>query len=110
MINLNINYSLKADATPELNARFVAEFIEALEAKGYTLQGETVKPVKPASIEREKGEHELAWLAQSGHKRMKVPSTWEGTREEWAKKLLANESEVVHNSEESEDEHDILHV
>lgn len=96
MINLNVNITIKPDAMPETNAAYVAAFIRELANLGYNLNAEQVKPIR--AEREEKGPIELQYLTQSGKQRMKVPSSFVGSREEWAAKLLVgdepeNESE-----------------
>lgn len=107
MLNLNISYSLKADQSPELNAAFVAAFINALETKGYSINSASVKPVKVAQNAKEKGPNEMQYLQEKGLTRMLVPSSWQGTREEYAVHALTDETPV--EQEESEDPLDIFH-
>jgi hypothetical protein len=109
-IHLNINLAIKADAMPDANAAYVATFIEALAAKGYQFSTESEKPVKVAQSAKEKGPLETLLLENTGKSRMKVPSAWEGTREEWAGKLLTGETPTENVTEEGEiDPMDVFH-
>lgn len=110
MINLNITFALKPDQSPELNASFVAAFIEALEAKGYSLQGEQVKPVKSPAIAQERGPLEIQYIESRGMKRMRVPPTWNGTREEYAQHMLSGNSPSVESDDSpNADPLDVFH-
>lgn len=109
MINLHINYSLKADQSPELNAAFVASFIEALAAKGHAIHCDASKPVKALQFAKEKGPLETMLLANTGKSRMKVPSSWEGSREEWAQKLLTGETPTENEDTENNDPMAVFH-
>jgi hypothetical protein len=97
MINLNVNISIKPDAMPETNAAYVAAFIKELANLGYNLNSDQVKPVR--AEREEKGPIELQYLAQSGKQRMKVPSSFVGSREEWAAKLLVGD--IAENENEN---------
>jgi hypothetical protein len=90
MINLNVNITIKPDAMPETNAAYVAAFIKELASLGYNLNSEHVKQVR--AEKEEKGPIELQYLEQSGKQRMKVPSNFNGSREEWAAKLLVGDA------------------
>ena len=119
MIHLNINYTLKPEnGTPELNAAYVASFIEALDKKGVCVNTTMDKPQRVASPTiGQKGPFEAQYIASRNLSRMKVPATWNGSREDYAKAMLESTVPVESETDSSEDvtiggeedENDILH-
>ena len=106
MINLNINFPLKLESLADNETR--AATVKALslfynDLRDYGLPvGQIKVPVvqKATNPVHERGLNEMRYLAESGKKRMKVPSTWQGTREEYAFAKL--HGDIIQGDEEPE--------
>lgn len=103
MINLNITYSINNALSAIDHAEYIASFLAALESKGHKITCEVQKPSKEAVNKQEKGEWEAKFLEAKGLSRMKVPSSWNGTREDFAKLALTNSMEGETTTELSEE-------
>lgn len=92
MININLNVSLKPEmfVIGESRAALITgllAFQNEAKAKGLLLSVNAPMAPRssgPSASTVEHGPLEKQWLVQNGKSRMKVPSTWEGTREEYA--------------------------
>lgn len=100
-MNLNINFALKPEMPVNDAARYLAAFIRAAKAEGLEIQVNPVKQVREPTITCEKGPFETQYIQQRGLTRMKVPASWNGTREEFAKSVLEQTPDI---KEEEEDE------
>lgn len=112
MINLNINLSIKLEQLADSELR--SQFIKAVsllhnEMADYGLPVTIKAPSAPritSNASTEKGQHELAFLESTGQKRMKVPSTWTGSREAYAESRLNGGTVDSHADEPEETEAD----
>jgi hypothetical protein len=114
MINLNITYNITGGIPAIDHAEYLAAFLAALEAKGHKITCELQRPSKEAVNKQEKGEWEAKFLEAKGLSRMKVPSLWNGTREDFAKLALTNsmvgETTTELSEEVEEDDSDDLSI
>jgi hypothetical protein len=85
---INLNFSVKIDllATAESRAALIGGLLAFQnEAKAAGLNSPSLPRSSGSSASTvDHGPLEKQWLVQSGKSRMKVPSTWEGTREGYA--------------------------
>ena len=104
---LNINFTLKPEMPISEAVRFLVEFKNQAESQGLTM---AVKmPVIPHTKDvKEVGPYEAEYISQRGLQRMKVPSTWHGTREEYAKTQLHGIAHMVDNEEHVVDESSLV--
>lgn len=107
MVTLNLNITLKPEQL--VDGEYRKQFVKALsllsnEMQDYGLSVQVKAPSIPRNpgnaTPKEKGPLELEFLATSGQSRMKVPSTWNGSREEYAASRLSG---TVDSHEETED-------
>jgi hypothetical protein len=110
MINLNINVSIKPEQI--IDAEYRRQFIKSIsilhnEMADYGLPMQIKTPSIPRNpsngTTKEKGPNELEFLATSGQSRMKVPSTWTGSREEYAASRLSGTVDSHDETEETEE-------
>lgn len=100
-----VNFTFTFMITPEMQAKDVALAAKTLRDE-LSLQGFNDRN---SSINvTEKGPNELNWIKVTGKTRMKMPKTFDGTREEYAALKLESDSNEVNNdqAEESNDESD----
>lgn len=100
MVSLTLTMSIKAEnGKPAEHADYVAALVKELAERGIHLNAQNqVSKIRP---ETEKGPNEIAYLESRGLKRMKVPATWNGTREAYAAHMLESKEP---ESEEPESE------
>lgn len=106
-LNINCNFVVKPERSAQENADYLVAFIKAMEKNGYSIEETTVKRERNANPEKEKGPIETEYLNRTGKKWLRIPKEWNGSREEWAQKLLnpsiSNDTETEMNSDSDSD-------
>jgi hypothetical protein len=121
MINLNFSLKIESIGSAENRANLIAGLLAFQnEAKAAGLHLSAVAPSLPRSTSApstvKHGPYETQWLAQSGRQRMKLPTNWSGSREEYALSQLngpayfneSGEDDTV--QEEHEDDEDPINM
>lgn len=105
MININIAWKINPDQNADENADSLLAFVSALEARGIavnTVAQSTRSNASNGPSNVEKGHYETRYCEVRGLKRMKVPATWTGSREDYAKAQLDGELPTEDHEEDHE--------
>ena len=97
-MNINLNFTLDASVSPDMMRMQIANIedaVQQLKDKGIIGTATPISITETPIPQRKAGYYETLFLENKGLKRMKVPTSWSGSREEFAMTCLG----VVYHKE-----------